>query len=102
MSLSYPPQYSAPSYPHKVVPAQGSDTSTLHDLQIRNQMTGVVTGAAQSSNGVVLQIDIGCGNKLSSLIDLATLEDVGIQLGDTVKIVIRPNDVFVVGYESIL
>lgn len=55
----------------------------------RNQLKGKVTEITKGQAVCVVNVDIGDGKKLSSIITVDALEDLGIKEGDEVLLLIK-------------
>lgn len=62
-------------------------------LSARNIFTGKVTELKQGAVNSVVKVDIGGGNVITSMVTLGAVEDLGIDIGDEVTVVIKSSDV---------
>jgi len=62
----------------------------------RNQLTGKVTEIKKGTMMCQVRLDIPTGSKMSSVMTIDSLNDLGIKEGDTVKIVVKAVNVLLV------
>jgi molybdopterin-binding protein len=62
----------------------------------RNQLTGKVTQIKRDNVMCQVRFEIAGGSKMSSVMTVDSLEDLGIQEGDTVKAVVKAVNVLLV------
>lgn len=62
----------------------------------RNQLTGKVTEIKKGAMMCQVRLDIPTGSKMSSVMTIDSLNDLGIKEGDTVKIVVKAVNVLLV------
>ena len=62
----------------------------------RNQLAGKVTGIKKGTMMCQVRLDIPGGSKMSSVMTIDSLEDLGIKEGDTVKVVVKAVNVLLV------
>ena len=80
---------------------QNSAVQDLHNecsqhcgrLSARNQLTGTVVKVTEGAVNLIVVIDIGCDNYITSVITMDSLEDLGIHIGSAVTAVIKSSDV---------
>lgn len=62
-------------------------------LSARNVLKGSVTEIEKGTVNVVVKIDIGGGQKLSSMITLDAANDMGLEVGSEVMAIIKSSNV---------
>jgi molybdopterin-binding protein len=62
----------------------------------RNQLTGKVTGIKKGSIMCQVGLDVAAGSKMSSVMTIDSLDELGIREGDTVKVVVKAINVLLV------
>jgi len=62
----------------------------------RNQLTGKVTEIKRGTMMCQVRLDIPADSKMSSVMTIDSLDDLGIKEGDTVKIVVKAVNVLLV------
>jgi len=62
----------------------------------RNQLTGKVTGIKKGSIMCQVRLDIAADSKMSSVMTVDSLDELGIREGDTVKVVVKAINVLLV------
>ena len=62
----------------------------------RNLLTGKVTEIKKGTMMCLVRLDIPTGSKMSSVMTIDSLNDLGIKEGDTVKIVVKAVNVLLV------
>lgn len=64
-------------------------------LSARNQFKGVVTEITEGAVNGIVKIDIGCGNVISSVISMASIKELGLEVGGVAYAVIKASNVMV-------
>jgi len=64
-------------------------------LSARNVLKGTITEIEEGSVNVVVKIDIGAGQKLSSMITLDAAKDMGLKPGDKVLAIVKSSNVII-------
>lgn len=72
---------------------QESTTQSCGKLSARNQLRGTVIKVTEGAVNSIVEVDIGCGHKVTSVITMASLKDLGIRVGSTVTAIIKSSDV---------
>jgi molybdopterin-binding protein len=62
----------------------------------RNQLTGTVTEIKRGTLMGHVRLDVGAGNTMSSVMTLESIDDLGIDVGDRVKVVVKAINVLLV------
>lgn len=62
-------------------------------ISARNQLSGVVTKITPGAVNSVVEVDIGCGHTITSVITMASVKDLGLQVGSMVTAIIKSSDV---------
>ena len=62
----------------------------------RNQIIGKVTEIAKGSMMCQVKLDIPAGSKMSSVMTVESLEDLGIKEGDSVRVIVKAINVLLV------
>ncbi|MGB2805369.1 MAG: TOBE domain-containing protein [Candidatus Zixiibacteriota bacterium] len=62
----------------------------------RNQLTGKVTEIKKGTMMCQVKLEIPAGSKMSSVMTIDSLEDLGIGEGDSVKVVVKAVNVLLV------
>lgn len=62
-------------------------------LSARNVLKGTVTEIEQGSVNVVVKVDIGAGQHLSSMITMDAANDMGLKVGDEVFAIVKASNV---------
>ena len=74
---------------------EGCEIKKTQTLSARNQFKGKVVEVKEGAVNAKVVVDIGCGNKVTSIITMDSLEGMGIQLGSEVTAVIKSSDVMI-------
>ncbi len=62
-------------------------------LSARNMLKGTVTEIEMGSVNVVVKVDLGGGQMLSSMITMDAAKDMGLKVGDEVYAIIKSSNV---------
>ena len=62
-------------------------------LSARNMLKGTVTEIEMGSVNVVVKVDLGGGQMLSSMITMDAAKDMGLKVGDEVYAIIKASNV---------
>jgi molybdopterin-binding protein len=62
-------------------------------LSARNVLKGTVTEIEKGTVNVVVKLDIGAGQRLSSMITLDAANDMGLEVGSEVMAIIKSSNV---------
>lgn len=72
---------------------QVSAARSCGKLSARNQLKGTVSKITEGAVNSIVEVDIGCGHKVTSVITMASLKDLGIRVGSPVTAIIKSSDV---------
>ena len=64
-------------------------------LSARNQLKGTVVSIEEGAVNGIVKIDIGGGNVISATISMASIKELGLQVGGTAYAVIKATSVMV-------
>ncbi len=64
-------------------------------LSARNQFKGTVTEIQEGAVNGIVKLDIGGGNIISSVITMASIRELGLQVGGTAYAVIKASNVMI-------
>lgn len=64
-------------------------------LSARNQLKGTVVSIEEGAVNGIVKIDIGGGNIVTSTISMASIQELGLKVGDTAYAVIKATSVMV-------
>lgn len=64
-------------------------------LSARNQLKGTVVGIDQGAVNAIVKIDIGGGNVISATISMASVNELGLEVGKEAYAVIKATSVMV-------
>ena len=64
-------------------------------LSARNQLKGTITAIDEGAVNGIVKIDIGGGNVITSTISMASIRELGLQVGGTAYAVIKATSVMV-------
>jgi molybdopterin-binding protein len=62
-------------------------------LSARNMLKGTITEIEMGSVNVVVKLDLGSGQMLSSMITMDACKDMGLKVGDEVYAIIKSSNV---------
>jgi molybdate transport system regulatory protein len=62
-------------------------------LSARNQLTGTIASIHVGSVMTVVKVDIGAGQRITSSITRESVEELGLQVGSPVTVVIKSTEV---------
>lgn len=97
MEPSYYPVYDSgwnnPLYTQTMAPAVQEDMQKCGKISARNQLKGIVTKITPGAVNSVVEINIGCGNTVTSVITMASVNDLGLRVGSPVTAIIKSSDV---------
>ncbi len=80
----------APSYQNNQMQ---TNRQTCGRLSARNQLSGIVTRVTEGAVNAIVELDIGGGNTITSVITMASLNDLGIRVGSMATAIIKSSDV---------
>jgi molybdopterin-binding protein len=64
-------------------------------ISARNQLSGTVTTVTPGAVNGQIKVDIGGGNVITSSITEEAIADLGLAVGDKVKVLIKASDVLI-------
>jgi molybdopterin-binding protein len=64
-------------------------------ISARNQLSGTVTTVTPGAVNGQIKVDIGGGNVITSSITEEAISDLGLTVGDKVKVLIKASDVLI-------
>lgn len=64
-------------------------------ISARNQISGTVTSVAPGAVNVIVKIDIGGGNIVTSSVTEEAIAELGLAVGDAVTVIIKASDVLI-------
>ncbi len=64
-------------------------------LSVRNQISGKITEIKKGAVNGIVKVDADCGAKFTSTISIDSIEDLGLEVGKTVYVVIKATSVMV-------
>ncbi|MDY0101708.1 MAG: TOBE domain-containing protein [Lentimicrobium sp.] len=64
-------------------------------ISARNQIKGIITEIKPGVVTAKIVLDIGGGNKLSSVITMDSVNDLNLKVGDTVTAIIKSTEVMI-------
>lgn len=62
-------------------------------LSIRNAFKGKVTAVTEGKAVATVKVDIGGGNAITSVVTLDAVKDLGIKVGEEVKVLVKATSV---------
>jgi molybdopterin-binding protein len=62
-------------------------------LSIRNVIKGKVAAVTEGMAVATVKVDIGAGNSLTSVVTMDAVRDLGIKVGDEIKVLVKATSV---------
>ena len=64
-------------------------------LSVRNQISGKITEIKKGAVNGIVKVDADCGAKFTSTISIDSIEDLGLEVGKAVYVIIKATSVMV-------
>ncbi|WP_324742227.1 TOBE domain-containing protein [Tsuneonella sp. CC-YZS046] len=64
-------------------------------ISARNQLSGTITAITPGAVNGTVKVDIGGGNIITSSITEEAIADLGLEVGDTVTVLVKASDVLI-------